>query len=439
LKAEGNENVEVIDICGLDDETVKILAECTMLHFNRVEVILHMIQVLVIQAQQEGIISIPPPILSRVYQTLSRGFVNLLNARKIKKTRFPFPYAQVIALMLLVLAVVTPFMMSVLLPHRFWCTVATLVPVFSALCMNYIAGELEMPFGDDCNDLPLTEFQEEMNSSLLMLIHDFSDHVPKIEPDRAHRDFASCKASLHDARNTMKRLESSIKPVPMMQTSSFVAAWDDIRNMRATTPSTFEAALEDIRIQRTPTSQTTTPRPDPESPKNGFSSNGLAMDGVLHKRIMPTPLCAATGGSEHRTTEAVLTYSMMCEDPSAMHHQALHQDTAATIVIEGLTPDAGRHVRSGLFERGRTGNGEQSRQQSLVQTGSAAAGAISPVSPADLHDMAQVNIGAVSPSASPADLHDMAQVNVRLPFRQHMLLSRIPEGQQRSPRGLVDV
>ena len=45
----------------------------------------------------DGVLAIPPPILSRVYQTLSRGFVNLLNAKKIADTRFPFPYAQTIA------------------------------------------------------------------------------------------------------------------------------------------------------------------------------------------------------------------------------------------------------------------------------------------------------------------------------------------------------
>merc|ERR1719367_1026376 len=101
-------------------------------------------------------------------------------------------------------------MMSALLPHGLWCTIATFVPVFTALCMNFIAAELEMPFGDDCHHLPLTEFQEEMNSSLLMLIHDFSDHVSKVDAGRALGDFESCQESLHDSRNSMTRIESSM-------------------------------------------------------------------------------------------------------------------------------------------------------------------------------------------------------------------------------------
>ena len=31
------------------------------------------------EALDDGVLKIPPPILSRVYQTISRGFVNLLN------------------------------------------------------------------------------------------------------------------------------------------------------------------------------------------------------------------------------------------------------------------------------------------------------------------------------------------------------------------------
>merc|ERR1719362_522786 len=72
LKNTETEDYEVLDIRGLDDETIHILRQCKDHNFNRVEVLLHMIQVLVINVQTEGIINIPPPILSRAFQTLSR-------------------------------------------------------------------------------------------------------------------------------------------------------------------------------------------------------------------------------------------------------------------------------------------------------------------------------------------------------------------------------
>jgi len=202
LKNNETEDYEVIDTRGLDADTIAILRQCKQLNFNRVEVLLHMIQVLVIDAQEAGVISVPPPILSRVYQTLSRGFVNLLNAKKIKDTRFPFPYAQLSAAMLLILVFFTPVAMSAMIPEKTWCVLATFFPIFTLFCMNSTAEELEMPFGEDPNDLPLSLFQEEMNSSLLMLVHESSDHIPRTGK-RAIKDFMGLMMSLHDTRNSL--------------------------------------------------------------------------------------------------------------------------------------------------------------------------------------------------------------------------------------------
>mmetsp|Transcript_17460 Transcript_17460/g.34068 ORF Transcript_17460/g.34068 Transcript_17460/m.34068 type:complete len:550 (+) Transcript_17460:61-1710(+) len=202
LKNNETEDYEVIDSQGLDSKTIAILRQCKQLNFNRVEVLLHMIQVLVIDAQQAGVISVPPPILTRVYQTLSRGFVNLLNAKKIKDTRFPFPYAQLSAAMLVVLVFFTPVAMSAMIPEKTWCVLATFFPVFCLFCMYSAAEELEMPFGEDPNDLPLGLFQEEMNSSLLMLFHESSDHIPRTGK-HATKDFMGLMMSLHDSRNSL--------------------------------------------------------------------------------------------------------------------------------------------------------------------------------------------------------------------------------------------
>mmetsp|Transcript_83746 Transcript_83746/g.166194 ORF Transcript_83746/g.166194 Transcript_83746/m.166194 type:complete len:564 (+) Transcript_83746:49-1740(+) len=407
LKVSESEDYEVIDIRGLDDETVRILTQCKMLNFNRVEVLLHMIQVLVINAQQEGVISIPPPILSRVYQTLSRGFVNLLNAKKIKDTRFPFPYAQVVALMLLTLVVFTPFVMSVLLPHRFWCTIATFGPVFAAFCINYIAGELEMPFGEDCNDLPLIKFQEEMNSSLLMLIHTSSDHVPKISEDRAHRDFESLRESLTDSRNSMQHLEKNNNRVSGIRRRStrcgptrcsmFAATLDSVeagsqfsgtREGEPDWSSSDEASAGGK--SNGPAQKPPTPPSAPEAPSNGVPSTGLPQ-----KEATPPPLRSTTDEKVHSTTEAVLTYSKM------------HEDTGSTSVPGGFTPDGGTHSGSGPCERGHISSGERSPERSFERSDSAASGAL-PRQPA-LPDL------------------DSQLPRFRPPTRQRLLVECVPE------------
>lgn len=82
-----------IDPHGLDKATLRHLKECsTKYNFNKVETMMHLIQTLITDALDDKVIDVPAPILSRAYQTLSRGFVNLLNAKKITDTKFPFPY-----------------------------------------------------------------------------------------------------------------------------------------------------------------------------------------------------------------------------------------------------------------------------------------------------------------------------------------------------------
>eukprot|EP00932_Pfiesteria_piscicida_P006047 SRR837773.15968.p1 GENE.SRR837773.15968~~SRR837773.15968.p1 ORF type:complete len:245 (-),score=70.80 SRR837773.15968:16-675(-) len=180
LKEDDTENFMCIDIKGLDVETLLYLDECKWQNgFNRVEVLLHMIQVLITQNLDDGVLKIAPPILSRVYQTLSRGLVNLLNATKIKNTRFPYPYAQIITLLLVAHMVWTPFLIASTVRSPWIAFFGTFVPVFVTFSLNFIAIQLEMPFGDDDNDLPLTLFQHEMNKGLLMLLHPKADLLPK--------------------------------------------------------------------------------------------------------------------------------------------------------------------------------------------------------------------------------------------------------------------
>eukprot|EP00931_Biecheleriopsis_adriatica_P039406 TRINITY_DN22537_c0_g1_i1.p1 TRINITY_DN22537_c0_g1~~TRINITY_DN22537_c0_g1_i1.p1 ORF type:complete len:478 (+),score=77.98 TRINITY_DN22537_c0_g1_i1:62-1495(+) len=177
---------ETMDLGGLDQETLMYLRDSkTTFMFNRVEVIIHMMQVLVVRCAKSGVIDIPPPILSRIFQTLARGQVDVMNAKKLAATHFPFPYAQLIALMLCFLAVSTPVMMSRVLTSPIWSAVFTFLPVFSLMALNVIASQLEMPYGQDANDLPLREFQYEMNRGLLMLVHDKVDHVAGVKPNCA--------------------------------------------------------------------------------------------------------------------------------------------------------------------------------------------------------------------------------------------------------------
>merc|ERR1719181_1716521 len=88
------EEFEVIDVFGLDDESLKFVGLCEARHVNIVEILIHWIQVLITDNIHTGVMCIAPPILTRAYQTLSRGMVNLHDARKIADVPFPFPLSQ---------------------------------------------------------------------------------------------------------------------------------------------------------------------------------------------------------------------------------------------------------------------------------------------------------------------------------------------------------
>lgn len=185
-------SMETIDPFGLDDNTLRYLKQCREVHaFNRVEVLMHMMQTVITCALDDGILKIPPPILSRVYQTLSRGFVNLLNAKKICDTRFPFPHAQMIAALLCFQTVCTPVLLSGHFSNPVWAFLFAFVPCFGLWSLNLVAIQLENPFGRDQNDLPLDIFQRDMNNCLMMLLQEQADVLPTIHPQR-------CITGFHD-------------------------------------------------------------------------------------------------------------------------------------------------------------------------------------------------------------------------------------------------
>mmetsp|Transcript_58785 Transcript_58785/g.108529 ORF Transcript_58785/g.108529 Transcript_58785/m.108529 type:complete len:537 (-) Transcript_58785:125-1735(-) len=249
--AGGGEELETIDTYGLNSQTLMHLKDCKEKHdFNLVEVVLHLIQTLITQGLEDGVLKIPPPILSRVYQTLSRGFVNLLNAKKIADTRFPFPYAQLISMMLLLNVFMTPCLIVCLTTSPFWAPIFSFVPIFGFASLNFIGVELENPFGDDANDLPLEHFQTEMNKCLLMLLQDNADLIAGTSSLRCRYVFSELRDSmdkLREIRNKrpsaqgLKLATESLKlTVNMPETSALLHQY--LPNLKNEKPSRFTLA-----------------------------------------------------------------------------------------------------------------------------------------------------------------------------------------------------
>jgi len=180
-----DDSLEIIDAEGMEYEGLSFLQDAN----DRCEIILQWIQRLVVDAHEEGTIKIAPPILSRVYQQLGIGIVNLTNVRKIKEIPFPFPYAQMITCMMIVHWVISPLLASQVIETSHWAATLCFFVTVSYWSLLHIALEIDQPFGADPNDLPVKGMQKDFNRSLLQLLDDRAQTPPSytFAADRLNR------------------------------------------------------------------------------------------------------------------------------------------------------------------------------------------------------------------------------------------------------------
>jgi len=330
--------LETIDVLGLSNDTLRHLKDCVENHcFNKVEVLLHLLQSCITNAHQEGILAVPPPILSRVYQTISRGYVNLLNTKKITDTKFPFPFVQVISLLLIIHTIMTPYILATTVKSLVVTPILTFVFVFGAFALNFISMELEDPFGEDDNDLPLADFQAEMNNCLMMLLHNNTDIIAGIS-SRCFMDFDKLKSAvsttstMHMRESVIRRSRSSHKVMidEAVLRDDDCADWNgfshevDISECDANPPrdvSASPAVLQSVLPESTP----------PESPHRAQPCPCQVLPCALMPEREPPPLpqvleTAATNIPEAKgDSERCLLHKPDLTDPKQMHKKQVQQ------------------------------------------------------------------------------------------------------------------
>jgi len=114
-----------------------------------------------------GGLRVPTPLITRPLQFLSDGMQAFMNARKIQDTPFPFPYAQLVTLFLMIFVLTTPIVIAAD-KH-----LSVGFKIFMSFCasaitmgLNHLAMEMEDPFGFDDNDLPVTELHADFVARL---------------------------------------------------------------------------------------------------------------------------------------------------------------------------------------------------------------------------------------------------------------------------------
>jgi len=176
---------KTFDLFGLDGFEASSMAFLQESH-DRCEITLQWIQRLIVESDAKQVLKIAPPILSRVFNELGNGIVNLNNARKITDFPIPFHLAQMITIMLIVHSLILPLISAATVDNMSSAAGITFFVSFAYWCVHFITIELEWPFGDDPNDLPLQDMQTDFNMSLSCLIDNRAQEVPKFsfEPQK---------------------------------------------------------------------------------------------------------------------------------------------------------------------------------------------------------------------------------------------------------------
>jgi len=122
-----NQSFELIDLDGFEVERLEFMQT----GHDRCEIVLQWVQRLIYNADEAHTIKVAPPILSRVYNQLGNGIVNLNNARKITDFPIPFPLAQMVTLMLLMQFALTVVICATSVKHALWSGFLSFIVVFS--------------------------------------------------------------------------------------------------------------------------------------------------------------------------------------------------------------------------------------------------------------------------------------------------------------------
>jgi len=235
---------EILGSTDLDPVTQQMVLESK----NKVEFIFQMVQQLVVDAQKSGVLSIPPPILTRSYQELGSGLVAFHEAKKLACVPIPFAYVLITGAILLTEAVFVPFMTAINTKGVLSSFVFSFGATFLIWFMNGVADALDNPFNREARSLDASSVQHELNEHLLQLL----------------RQAASPSVRLVAAQG---RLASEIE-----RNRNSIATWARIATVKQISGVTERHELEEARH-----SELSDPEP-PEPPEPAVAPPPLALE-----------------------------------------------------------------------------------------------------------------------------------------------------------------
>jgi len=150
---------------------------------------------------------------------LGMGLVNYHEAQQVVIWPFPFPYAQLSAVLLFVHSVLTPMVISQSSSSAVTCSILSLVSVICLRGIDLICWELDNPFGNDENDLPSYEMHQEMIQDMILLTNPRIMRVPRLLPAAKlnYRDLAAAAEDDSKAAFEQRGSRNRVLPCKILQ------------------------------------------------------------------------------------------------------------------------------------------------------------------------------------------------------------------------------
>lgn len=124
---------------------------------------------LVVTRSKAGGLDVPPPVLARAIAALTEGVDACMHAQKIAAMPFPYPLYEMMRYMKLYFLATAPLVMISF--TNIWAVAvgASFASTLVLAALLEVAEELEQPFGEDANDLPLLDLHRDFNHAVLHL------------------------------------------------------------------------------------------------------------------------------------------------------------------------------------------------------------------------------------------------------------------------------
>jgi len=171
----------IIEVASFDPQHLNALKNAKK-GKERVDIIYMWINSYIIKMVDSGLLNVPAPILSRVFQEMEKAMVEFHQVMQVMTIPFPFPYAQMAIVLLFVMVVGTPVAMCYWTNNEWAAAFLTFIAIVCLTCLELIADQLDNPFGDDDNDLPCHDFQNDINDTLKLLLTPECENSPDMRP-----------------------------------------------------------------------------------------------------------------------------------------------------------------------------------------------------------------------------------------------------------------